>query len=64
MRSGGNTLRIIISMKMIIRLMRIRKVERLFDLPIEPKDSMGNFIDYHSMTKDRAEWKYIMINFR
>lgn len=46
---------------MFRRLMRVRKVERLFDLLI---DSMGNTIDYHSMTKDRAEWKYIMINFR
>lgn len=49
---------------MFRRLMRVRKVERLFDLVIEPKDSMGNAIDYHSMPKDRAEWKYIMINFR
>jgi hypothetical protein len=46
MRSGGNTLRIIISMKMIIRLMRIRKVQRLFDLPIEP---ITNYDRWHKV---------------
>jgi hypothetical protein len=43
---------------MFRRLMRVRKVERLFDLVIEP------IIGYDNMTKDKAQWNYIRLHFR
>jgi hypothetical protein len=42
---------------MMKRLIRVRKVERLFDLPIEP------IIDYNAST-EKAQWKYIKLHFR
>ena len=43
---------------MMKRLMRVRKVERLFHLPIEP-----SIIDYN-VPKEKAQWKYIKLHFR
>jgi hypothetical protein len=37
--------------------MRVRKVERLFHLPIDP------IIDYNA-SKEKAQWKYIKLHFR
>lgn len=45
--------------KMMVRLLRVRKVERLFDLPI---DHMIIYDKTHS--KDQLEWKYIKLHFR
>jgi hypothetical protein len=42
---------------MMKRLMRVRKVERLFHLPIDP------IIDYNA-PKEKAQWKYIKLHFR
>ena len=44
---------------MMVRLLRVRKVERLFDLPI---DHMIIYDKTHS--KDQLEWKYIKLHFR
>lgn len=42
---------------MMRRLVRVRKVERLFDIPIE------SIIDYN-VPKEKAQWKYIKLHFR
>ena len=43
---------------MMRRLIRVRKVERLFDLPSEP------IIDYNAVSTEKAQWKYIKLHFR
>jgi hypothetical protein len=52
---------------MMRRLMRVRKVERLFHLPAEPsaKHSLHSqsIIDYNA-SKEKAQWKYIKLHFR
>ena len=45
-------------MDMFRRLMRVRKVERLFDLPSEP------IINYNAASTEKAQWKYIKLHFR
>lgn len=42
---------------MMRRLIRVRKVERLFSLPDE------SIIDYNA-PKEKAQWKYIKLHFR
>ena len=52
---------------MMRRLVRVRKVERLFHLPIESsaKHSLHSqsIIDYN-VPKEKAQWKYIKLHFR
>jgi len=43
---------------MMKRLIRVRKVERLFHLPIEP------IIDYNAASTEKEQWKYIKLHFR
>jgi len=43
---------------MMRRLIRVRKVERLFHLPAEP------IINYNSVSTEKAQWKYIKLHFR
>lgn len=53
---------------MMRRLIRVRKVERLFDLPAEPsaKHSLHSqsIIDYNAASTQKAQWKYIKLHFR
>ena len=44
-------------MKMIKRLVRVRKVERIFHLPIDN-------LSYDKIPEDGNEWKFIKYHFR